>query len=94
MVIKRTIIASVVAAVLFVSPRVWADDMQDIRNEIKEIRESYEARIKNLEDRLKAAEAKAAEPSPQVTAAKSARSTGWFWSATPTASSTRSSRRA
>ena len=40
MVIKRTIIASVVAALLFVSPRVWADDMQDIRNEIKEIRES------------------------------------------------------
>jgi hypothetical protein len=78
MVIKRTIIASVVAALLFVSPCVWADDMQDIRNEIKEIRESYEARIKNLEDRLKAAEAKAAEPSPQVPTAKSASSAANF----------------
>ena len=78
MVIKRTIIASVVAALFCVSARVWADDMQEIRNEIKEIRESYEARIKNLEDRLKAAEAKVTEPQPQGPAAKPASSVANF----------------
>ena len=58
--IKRTIVASAAAALFAFSPNGWADDIQNIRNEIKEIRESYEARIKNLEDRLKAAEAKVA----------------------------------
>ncbi len=75
---KRTLIASAVAAMFCVSPGVWADDMQDIRNEIKEIRDSYEARIKNLEDRLKAAEAKALEPQAQAPVSKPAASTASF----------------
>ncbi|MEO5861184.1 MAG: hypothetical protein ABIW48_09490, partial [Burkholderiales bacterium] len=61
-----------------VSPSGWADDIQDIRNEIKEIRDSYEARIKNLEDRLKAAETKAAEPQAQAPVAKPAASAASF----------------
>jgi hypothetical protein len=69
-----TLIASTVAAMFVVSANIWADDIQDIRNEIKEIRDSYEARIKNLEERLKAAEAKSAEPQAQAAAVKPASS--------------------
>ncbi len=69
---QRTIFASTAAAIILVSPLSFADDIQDIRNEIKEIRESYEARIKNLEDRLKTAEAKTAEPRVNKSIASSA----------------------
>ncbi len=78
MVIKRTIVASAVAALFAVSPSCWADDMQDIRNEIKAIKDSYEARIKNLEDRLKAAETKAPEPQAQAPVAKPVASAASF----------------
>ena len=47
MVPKLTMVASAMAALFSVSPSGWADDIQYIRNELKEIKGSYEARIKN-----------------------------------------------
>ena len=41
MVTKRTLVASAVAALFWVSPSGWADDIQDIRNEIKAIKDGY-----------------------------------------------------
>jgi hypothetical protein len=78
MVTKCTMAVSALAALFAVSPSGWADDIEDIRNEIKAIKDSYEARIKNLEDRLKAAEAKAAEPQAQAPAARPAASAASF----------------
>lgn len=43
-------------------------DLADIRNQIRELREQYEARIRSLEQRLKEAEAKAAAPAPVAAA--------------------------
>ena len=70
MLIKRTLIASAVAAMFCVSPDGWADDMQDIRNEIRAIKDSYESRIKALEDRLKDAETKAEKAETSAAKAK------------------------
>jgi hypothetical protein len=71
MVIKRTIVASAVTALFSMSPIGWADDIQDIRNEIKAIKDSYESRIKALEDRLKDAEAKAEKAETSAAKAES-----------------------
>jgi hypothetical protein len=68
MLIKRTIIATAVAAVFSVSLSGWADDISDIRNEIKSIKDGYESRIQALENRLKEAETKA--QNAEVSAAK------------------------
>jgi Phosphate-selective porin O and P len=46
-------------------------DIQALRQEIESIRASYEARLRTLEQRLEAAEAKAAAPAPAVAAASS-----------------------
>ncbi len=59
MVTKRTLVASAAAALFWLSPSGWADDIQDIRNEIKAIKDGYESRIQALEERLKDTEAKA-----------------------------------
>ena len=55
---KHTLIASSIAAMYLACSPILADEMQDIRNEIKSMKESYESRTKALEDRLKEAEAK------------------------------------
>ena len=68
MLTKRTIIAAAVAAMFSLSPCSWADDISDIRNEIKAIKDGYESRIQALEDRLKDAETKAQKA--EVSAAK------------------------
>ena len=49
-------------------------DIGEIRKEIQELKSSYEARIKALEERLKAAEARAAEAPPAPPSAASTRS--------------------
>ena len=69
-----------VALALLLSPNAWSAgdaDLDDIRSQIKELKSSYEARIRALEDKLKEAEAKSAlaapvaAPAPMPSAASS-----------------------
>ena len=74
----RATIASALATVL-PALHAWSatdGDIDEIRKEIRELKSSYEARIKALAERLKAAESRAAEPAPAPApaAAASARS--------------------
>ena len=65
--VKYALLLGAVALALLVAPNAWAAsdaDLDEIRTQIKELRSSYEARIRALEDRLKEAEAKAAAPTP------------------------------
>ena len=51
-------------------PNAWAAsdaELEAIRAQIRELKQTYEARIKALEDRLKAAEEKEAQPAPAPT---------------------------
>ena len=57
---KRTLIASGILMMLSMSAHA-ADDLQTIRNEIEQMKTSYEARIQSLEARLAKAEAAAKE---------------------------------
>lgn len=66
---KHTMIAAGIAALFAPLAPSYADEMQDIRNEIKAIQDNYETRIKALEERLKNAEAKSQTPEPQSKAA-------------------------
>lgn len=65
--LKRTVLATALAAA-FCAPlyAVAADDpgLAQIRAEIKQMKETYEARIQALEQRLQEAEAKTAAPAP------------------------------
>ena len=68
---KSSLLPGVALALLLV-PSAWAAsdaDLDDIRNQIKELKSGYEARIRALEDRLKEAEAKSATPTPVATPA-------------------------
>ena len=53
-------------ALLFTSDAWSASDSElaDIRNQIRELKANYESRIQALEQRLKDAEARAAQPAP------------------------------
>jgi len=67
--VSRHIRASIAGALATILPALHAwgatdGDIDQIRKEIQELKSSYEGRIKALEDRLKAAEARAAEPAP------------------------------
>ena len=69
--LHRIIVPGALAlALLFVAEsRAATDaDLDQIRNEIRDLKASYEARIKALEQRLKDAEAKAATPQPSAPA--------------------------
>jgi hypothetical protein len=60
------------ALCLAIAPCAFAADdsgLAAIRNEIRELKEAYEARIRALERRLSEAEAKASQPPPPVAAA-------------------------
>jgi hypothetical protein len=60
------------ALCLAVAPGAFAADdpgLAAIRNEIRELKEAYEARIRALERRLSEAETRASQPSPPVAAA-------------------------
>ena len=71
---KFVSLPGVVALALWVAPNAWGArdaDLDDIRNQIKELKSSYEARIEALEKRLKEAEAKAAVATPVAAASSS-----------------------
>ena len=55
---KHAVIAIGIAAIFAPLLPSHADEMQDIRNEIRAIKDGYEARLQALEDRLKEAEAR------------------------------------
>jgi hypothetical protein len=64
--------ASAFALALLLTPsaRAASDaDLEEIRTQIRELKSSYEARIRALEERLKDAETKAAAPAPAATPA-------------------------
>ena len=64
---KRIAVPGALALALLLSPSTWAAsdaDLDEIRNQIRELKSSYEARIQALEQRLKEAEAKAAQAPP------------------------------
>ena len=69
----RTSLLPAIALALLLAPsaRAASDaDLDEIRNQIRELKSSYEARIRALEDRLKEAESKAAAaPAPAPVAA-------------------------
>ncbi len=65
--VKYALLPGAVALALLVAPSAWAAsdaDLDEIRTQIKELRSSYEARIRALEERLRQAEAKAVAPQP------------------------------
>ena len=75
----RYLWASALSACTLVAPSIAVAatdaELTEIRDELKQMKESYEARIRALEERLKAAETAApasAPPSPPIAAATSA----------------------
>lgn len=64
---RNFLVPGALALALAAIPRAHAasdDDLAAIRGEIRALKQSYETRIEALEQRLKAAEAKAAQPAP------------------------------
>jgi len=73
--ISRFVLAAGALALVVLSPTAAAAtdaDLAEIREQIRQLRESYEARIQALEQRLKDAEAKSAAPATQPGAAQPA----------------------
>ena len=71
---KYALLPGAVALAFLAAPGAWGAsdaDLAEIRGQIKELKSSYEARIRALEERLKDAEAKAAAPAPVAAAATS-----------------------
>jgi len=71
---KSVFLPGALALALVVAPRAWGAtdaDLDAIRKEIRELKSSYEGRIQALEQRLRDAEAKAAQAPPPVAAAPS-----------------------
>jgi len=69
------LVRSAFALALFIAADVHAAtdaDLAEIRSEIRQLKESYEARIQALEQRLKDAEAKTAVPTPAASATTAA----------------------
>ena len=62
---KQALLPGAVALALLIAPNAWGAsdaDLDEIRAQIKDLKSSYETRIKALEERLKDAEAKVAAP--------------------------------
>jgi len=69
---KKTVIAAALAAILGAPALAHAADdaaLAQIRAELKQMKEAYEARIRALEDRLQAAESRGAQAAAPATAA-------------------------
>ena len=67
---RPLLVRSALALVLFIAADVHAAtdaDLAEIREQIRQLKESYEARIQALEQRLKAAEARPAEAASNAT---------------------------
>ena len=77
---SRQLLASALMASILALPSIAAaatdGDLAEIREQIKQMKESYEARIRALEDRLKAAEAAPAAPTPSPAPAAASASSG------------------
>src|SRR5258708_40220234 len=70
--IKPTVLSCALAFTFGIAPLAHAasdSELAEIRAQIRELKDQYEARIKALEERLKSAEARAAEPAPAPAAA-------------------------
>ena len=66
---RKSLASGALALALFAATPSWAAsdaDLAQIRDEIRQLKENYEARIQSLEARLKDAEAAAAKPVPSA----------------------------